>query len=77
MWIKIQAGFSCLLMLVLPWNLVFLPVFDQLCPGLMIGESDAIFHALEMEIQNCILRRPSATDAITSGHSAAVTATCL
>ena len=25
----------------------------------------------------CILRRPSATDAITSGHSAAVTATCL
>ena len=55
MWIKIQAGFSCLLMLVLPWNLVFLPVFDQLCPGLMIGESDAIFHALEMEIQNPIV----------------------
>jgi hypothetical protein len=26
---------------------------------------------------SCILRRPSATDAITSGHSAAVTATCL
>lgn len=41
-------------------------------------EEDSVWHALAvMALPACILRRPSATDAITSGHSAAVTATCL
>ena len=56
MWIKIQASFSCLFMLVFPGNMVFLPIFDQLCSGLMVGESDAILYALEMEIQYPVVR---------------------